>query len=314
MYRFSSFDISKPNLNRVAGLVGETLEAALPVASQLGEVGVKTVTRLNSNFIEMKSEMDKSRRSPLTESVKKANDECDATLNDIKRSAKSGEQSTVPVKADAGKTMVFFLQPFWNLNKEPLASQIEMTKELLLRYNNQPPLQAAARTLNFDELFPTLGQQNTTLGTLYIQRMNEQLAESPAAYKIHGVIAQDYNGLSDIVVKTVNQEQAPPAIVELFNQMEYLRKKYSALTPARINIASALTEPIDTQIYTGKAITPIPVASYEGTELTFAKDFSLTYKKNIEVGVATVILHGKGRFTGLYERKFNIITNERNIS
>jgi hypothetical protein len=311
MYRFSSFDISKPNLNRVAGLVGETLEAALPVALHLGDVGAKTVTRLNSNFSEMKSEVDKSRRSPLTEAVKKANDECDATLNDIKRSAKSSEQSTVPVKADAGKTMMFFLQPFWNLNKEPLASQIEMTKELLLRYNNQPALQAAAQTLNFDALFPTLGQQNTALGTLYTQRMNEQLAESPAANNLRGVIAEDYNGFSDIVVKTVNQEQAPPAIVELFNQMDYLRKKYSALTPARINIAAVVTEPIATQMYTGKAITPIPVAFYGGTELTFAKDFSLTYKNNIKLGVATVILHGKGRFTGSYELKFNItnITN-----
>jgi len=309
-FKFSSLDnLARLKLDHIAGIVGETLEATTSVASQLGDVGVKIVTRLNANFIEMKSEMERSRRSPLTEPIKKANDECDATLNEIKRSAKTGEQSTIPVKADAGKTMMFFLEPFWHLDKEPLASQIEMTGELLLRYNSQPPLQAAAQTLNFAELFPTLGQQNTTLGTLYIQRMNEQIAESPAASNKRGVLAEDYYGLSDIVVKTVNQEQAPPAIVELFNQMDYLRKKYSALTPAHIDIASALTEPIDTQIHTGKAITPIPVAYYEKTELVFTKDFSLTYKNNIEVGVATVILHGKGRFTGSNERKFNIIKN-----
>jgi hypothetical protein len=312
MYRFSRFDISKSNVSRIIGLVGETLDSAIPVAPQMGEVAVKIVTKLNINYIEMKSEAEHSRRSPLTESIKKANAECDATLNDIKRSAKTGEQSTIPVKADAGKTLVFFLEPFWNLNKEPLASQIKLTDELLLRYNNQPPLQAAAQMLNFSELFPTLGQQNTTLDTLYNQRMNEQIAESPAASRLRGGIAEGYNGFSDIVVKTVNQEQAPPAIVELFNQMDYLRKKYSALTPSHIDIALAVTEPIATQIRTGKAITPIPVAFYEGTELTFAKDFSLTYKNNIEVGVATVILHGKGRFTGSNERKFNIITNITN--
>jgi hypothetical protein len=57
---------------------------------------------------------------------------------------------------------------------------------------------------------------------------------------------------------------------------------------------------------TGKAITPIPVMYYEGTELVFAVDFSLTYKNNVDVGEATVIMHGKGRFNGQHIRKFNI--------
>jgi hypothetical protein len=308
MYKFSSFEITKFRLTHIAGIVGETLDAAIPVAALLGDMGIKIVTRLNGNFIEMKSEMERSRRSPFTEPVKKANVTCDATLKEIKRSAKSGAQSTIPAKAEAGETLLFFLGPFWLLDREPLVSQIEMTQELLLRYSNQPALQAAAQMLHFDTLFPILEQQNTTLYTLYNQRMNEQIAGAPAASNKRVVVAEDYNGLSDIVLKTVNLEQAPPEIVELFNKMDYLRKIYSVLMPSLININHAVvTEPIATQTYTGRMIQPIPVAHYEEIQLIFTKDFSLAFKNNIEVGEATVILHGKGRYTGKHERKFNII-------
>ncbi|MDR1114904.1 MAG: hypothetical protein LBL33_01890 [Tannerella sp.] len=97
------------------------------------------------------------------------------------------------------------------------------------------------------------------------------------------------------------------ALVNLFNGVNDIRRKYSALSPAKINLAGAVTEPLPSQIYTGKAITPIPVMYYEGEELVFAVDFSVTYKNNIEVGEATVTMHGKGRFSGQHTRKFNIV-------
>jgi hypothetical protein len=70
-------------------------------------------------------------------------------------------------------------------------------------------------------------------------------------------------------------------------------------------------EPIATQQYTEKAVTPLPKAYYreEGkptVELVFAKDFSLTYKNNINVGTAEVTLHGKGAYKGQKTVTFNI--------
>jgi hypothetical protein len=107
-------------------------------------------------------------------------------------------------------------------------------------------------------------------------------------------------------LRAVNTEPVQETLVTLFNKTNDVRKKYSALSPAKINLAGAVTEPLPTHTYTGKAITPIPVLYYEGKELTFAVDFSLTYKNNVEVGEATVIMHGKGRFNGQHIRKFNI--------
>jgi hypothetical protein len=294
-------------LSNLAGLSGETLDLVNPLAGQLGETCVKTASRLSVNLATMKSEMDKNPRSPLTEPIRKANNDCDASLNEIKRTAKAGEQSTIPAKADAGKTLMFFLKPFWHLDKEPLVTQIGMTEELLRRYNSQQPLPTAAQILGMAELFPALEQQNMLLNELYNRRLDEHAALSPAAGHLHGDVTEDYEGLCGIVLKTVNLEPVPQPILDLFHKMDDLRKKYAALSPAHIDIRHAVTEPIDTHTYTGKAITPIPVARYEDVELTFAKDFNVTYRHNVEVGEATVILHGKGRFNGSHERKFNIV-------
>jgi hypothetical protein len=79
-----------------------------------------------------------------------------------------------------------------------------------------------------------------------------------------------------------------------------------------ISVANHLVvEPIATLPYTGKAVTPIPVAYYreEGkptVELVFAKDFTVTYKNNVEVGMADLILHGIGEYKGKKTVTFNI--------
>jgi hypothetical protein len=41
-------------------------------------------------------------------------------------------------------------------------------------------------------------------------------------------------------------------------------------------------------------------------ELTFAKDFDVTYRNNIEVGEAKLSVHGKGKYTGSYNTTFHI--------
>jgi hypothetical protein len=76
--------------------------------------------------------------------------------------------------------------------------------------------------------------------------------------------------------------------------------------PARKNIKTANVEPISVQQYTGKAITPIPLVRFEGSELSFAKDFTLIYKNNVNRGVATIGIVGKGIYTGKIVVTFNI--------
>jgi hypothetical protein len=308
MDKFKLFHLHASNLKlaNLAGLADETLSVVEPQVSLLGDTGIRLVAKLRTDNAAMKTELDKPRSSILTGPIKQANNVCDATLDDVKRSIKAGAKSTVANKASAGETLEHFMRPFWNLNKEPLMSQISMTVELLSRYASDPALQQAAQTLAIADLFNVLTSQNATLSNLYSQRLAESAAGTPSATSISNVVAEDYNAVCDVILRTVNTEPVQEALVTLFNKTNDVRKKYSALSPSRINLAGAVTEPLPSHTYTGKAITPIPVVYYDGKELTFAVDFNLTYKNNVEVGEATVIMHGKGRFTGKHVRKFNI--------
>jgi hypothetical protein len=76
--------------------------------------------------------------------------------------------------------------------------------------------------------------------------------------------------------------------------------------PAPINLRTADVDLIALQIYTGQAVTPIPVVHLSGKLLSFAKDFTLTYKNNVNPGVAEVSIAGKGNYGGHKVITFNI--------
>jgi hypothetical protein len=297
-------------LANIAGLADETLLIVEPQASLLGDTGMKKIAKLRTDNTAMKTEMDRPHSSLLTGPIKQADDACDATLDDIKRSIKAGSRSTVATRTSAGKILEHFMQPFWDINRKPLLSQISMTGELLVRYTADPALQQAAQTLAIADLFAALTTQTATLSDLYNQRLAEYVADLPAASSLKNDVAEGYNAVCDLIVRAVNTEPVQDVLVSLFNGVNDIRKKYSALSPARINIAGAVTEPLPSQVYTGKTITPIPVVYYEGEELVFTVDFSLGYKNNVEAGEATVIMYGKGRFNGQHTRKFNIVRQE----
>lgn len=68
-----------------------------------------------------------------------------------------------------------------------------------------------------------------------------------------------------------------------------------------------LTVEISDMPYTGKEVIPDIKVLYQGVELVRNSDYTVSYKDNIEVGVATVIILGKGKYTGQVIKTFNII-------
>jgi hypothetical protein len=72
-------------LANLAGLADETLFVVEPQVSLLGDVGTKSVAKLRTDNTVMKTELDKPRSSLLTGPIRQANDVCDATTDDIKR-------------------------------------------------------------------------------------------------------------------------------------------------------------------------------------------------------------------------------------
>ncbi len=58
--------------------------------------------------------------------------------------------------------------------------------------------------------------------------------------------------------------------------------------------------------YTGSAITPAVTVRYGSKTLTEGTDYTVSYKDNVNIGTATIIVTGKGIYSGTKEKTFNI--------
>jgi hypothetical protein len=93
--------------------------------------------------------------------------------------------------------------------------------------------------------------------------------------------------------------------------MNEIRIKYAKSLPIKLADANTSVAPVEKHKYTGKLITPVPHVFFktgdgEVTELRFTIDFYVTYRNNIEVGEAKIIIHGKGKYSGNYTSTFYI--------
>ncbi len=74
--------------------------------------------------------------------------------------------------------------------------------------------------------------------------------------------------------------------------------------------ATATIDYIGAVTYDGKAATPSVVVRYNGSQLVEGVEYDVTYLNNNEPGVATVVIKGKGAFTGSMTTTFRILASE----
>ena len=78
-----------------------------------------------------------------------------------------------------------------------------------------------------------------------------------------------------------------------------------SILPDPINIAKAkITVP--SQVYTGKTLKPAVTVKYGKKALKKGTDYTVSYKNNKAIGTATVIVTGKGNYTGTANKTFKI--------
>ena len=80
----------------------------------------------------------------------------------------------------------------------------------------------------------------------------------------------------------------------------------SYITKSDISKGAATVSAVPTQVYTGKAVTPSVTVTKNGKTLTENVDYSVTYANNIECGKATLVITGKGNYTGKQSVNFYI--------
>lgn len=83
-------------------------------------------------------------------------------------------------------------------------------------------------------------------------------------------------------------------------------KPISKLQPSKIHLSSTVISSIKNQIYNGKAKTPSFKITYKGKTLQKDKDYSAVYRNNKNMGVASVVVTGKGDYEGSQTVSFHI--------
>jgi hypothetical protein len=150
-----------------------------------------------------------------------------------------------------------------------------------------------------------LGQRNTETAEKPQGRLKDVRREIDKVYhqmtdRISAAATMDESGGYTQFINELNAE------ITYFND----HRHHHALKDLSVG-DHCVIEPIETQKHTEKAVVPIPRAYWREkdkptVELVFAKDFSVTYKNNVEVGTADVTLHGKGAYKGQKTATFNI--------
>lgn len=81
-----------------------------------------------------------------------------------------------------------------------------------------------------------------------------------------------------------------------------------------ISISQANISGITDKSYTGIEVLQTPVIKYNGSILVSGEDYILSYEDNIDIGEATLIVKGIGRFSGVVKKTFLIIEEEHSWS
>jgi hypothetical protein len=315
MEKFIHLNVSHLRLEDLAGLTSETIVLAAPQTSALGPVGTAKLEQLEVNNDALMALLNKERASPLTAQITEEDKLRDALFSDIKRTASAAAKSTDTEKAAAGAKLVELLSPFWKLNARPMMTQTTQLNLLATRYQSDHEAINAAAVIGLTTVIANLFATNTSLFNLYNQRLSEMSdIEGPSATSVKSNLVKSYDEFC-VSVELILSALATEALQKLFYEMNDIRRKYISHLPTPLDEEHTSVASIPAQLYSGKAITPIPqvfLQTSTGTiELVFAEDFTVTYKNNIKVGEAKLSVHGKGKYTGRYDTTFHIIEENR---
>ena len=77
-------------------------------------------------------------------------------------------------------------------------------------------------------------------------------------------------------------------------------------TIKKLGISATAVSGTGNKVYTGSAIKPVPAVKAGGRTLKNGTDFTVSYKNNTEPGTATLIVNGKGNYSGSVSKTFKI--------
>lgn len=162
----------------------------------------------------------------------------------------------------------------------------------------------------------TLNVQTVMENCQYSTIANQTYSPSKKSYTPSVTVKHDgvtlKNG-TDYTLTYKNNTKVGTAQIIVTGKGNYAGTKTLSFKIVARNIASNISvNGVSNKTYTGSSITQSPKVYNNGVLLKSGTDYTLSYKNNTKVGKATMVIKGKGNYTGTYNKTFNI--TQRTIS
>jgi hypothetical protein len=257
--------------------------------------------------------IDFERKSPVTKRLGEADRRIDKAVIGMKSIVNANLYSSNPAAVDAAQVLDDRFHSFGNIGQRPYEEE-STAVQILVRELRQKYVQEVA-VLGLETWVNDLDAAEQLFTQLFVER-NAELAYRPreSLREIRRETGNIYFKMIALVEADAiarGNVNSSDFILQLNGQIKYFNE-HEAHNPTRKELDEHVSvAPIETQPYTGKAVNVIPEVHYieEGKpakELTFTVDFTLTYRDNVKVGTAEMIIHGKGGYRGQKIVTFNI--------
>ena len=245
--KFTMLDLKYLTNEDVAALISKTIDNANSVTASLGVVPNAILAIMQLKNEAFAAQINRLRKSPLTSLISSQRVKCEDCFAEIKRTVIFHGKSRVASKQTAAGKMDYFLAPYKDLNKKVLATQQELTDEMIAKYINDAEVVDAATLLDIKDLFDQLKADNLELKQLFDQRNLEVGSRTEPSSELRAPAADAYRefciSIEQSATYAPNQD-----ISNLFIQMEELRKKYHALIPKDEIITDEEADEVDTEM------------------------------------------------------------------
>ncbi|GHT82580.1 hypothetical protein FACS189467_7920 [Bacteroidia bacterium] len=273
------------------------------------------VGNLYDGFVELLNKeaslVDAIKASDYTRRLADADHRVDRDIVALNSIIETGLHHFNPAVVEAAHSLQVVFKTFGRVGSKSYEEEAAAVKLLLTDLQTQYASQST--TLGILDWITELATAQSAFEQLFNQR-NIEYAERPQER------LKDIRNLIDTAYRTMTERIDAAAIIngetpyaDFINQLNAEITYFNEHNHqhAKKDLSTARVDEIPPQSFGGKAVTPIPAVYYADAgkaevELTFAKDFSVTYKSNDRPGTATLTLHGKGEYKGQKVVTFNI--------
>ena len=157
------------------------------------------------------------------------------------------------------------------------------------------------------------GISNATFGTIGAQTYTgSQIQPTPTITDNTVSPAKTLVNDTDFTFSYSDNINVGSATITITGKGNYTGTKSTTFTISGKSLSGATIGALDSFVYNGSEHKPTATVTLDGVTLSSGTDFTFVYSDNVNAGTATVIVKGKGNYSG--EKSANFTINPRNIS